>query len=151
MDSCCDIAIWLAMGCPIRRSVVWRLFATTHGFSQLTASFFVFRCPGSLRVPLFAWPFHNFARKFYSCHVAMPGFILSVKLFPSLLIYFLRLFINPSFVLLTVFKRFALFLLYAIFKVQVHRFRSFSCFLLMKSLRTKQRLTFLTKRIRYRS
>ena len=127
------------MGCPIRRSVVWRLFATTHGLSQLTASFIVFRCPGSPRVPLFAWPFLYFARKFYSHHVTMPGFILSVKLFPSLFNLLPTTF-HKSFVCFTYcFKRFAIFLLYAIFKVQVFE-AGFSSFLLLKSLRTKQRL-----------
>ena len=39
---------------PFGNPWVKRLFATNHGFSQLTASFFVFQRPGSLRVPLVA-------------------------------------------------------------------------------------------------
>jgi hypothetical protein len=43
------------VGCPIRTPVDLRPFAPTHGFSQLTASFFASVCLGILRAPSFTF------------------------------------------------------------------------------------------------
>jgi len=76
---------------------------------------------------------------FIAHHVAMPGFYAFSEVVPFT-IYLLPTTFHKSFVCFTYcFKRFAIFLLYAIFKVQVFE-AGFSSFLLLKSLRTKQRL-----------
>ena len=40
-----------AAGCPIRKSVLWRVFAPGHGLSQLVTSFFASESQGILHVP----------------------------------------------------------------------------------------------------
>ena len=44
----CQIAL---TGCPIRKSVLWRVFAPGHGLSQLVTSFFASESQGILHVP----------------------------------------------------------------------------------------------------
>ena len=53
---CVGLKIPLLVGCPIRRSVVWWIFAPTHSFSQLVTSFFASWCLGIRLMLFFSWP-----------------------------------------------------------------------------------------------
>ncbi len=54
MDSAYDIPTLLEMGCPIRIPPDHSLLAAPRSFSQLSASFFAFRCQGIPRLLLVA-------------------------------------------------------------------------------------------------
>ncbi len=47
------------MGCPIRKSTDYKLFAPTRSLSQLVTSFFASRSQGIHRTSLFAFKLYN--------------------------------------------------------------------------------------------